>query len=90
MMTASLLPAILGFRHLDTNLSPWPQPHATNELITHGIYRRLRHPLYFSLTLLAAGWAVLRQSWPALFATAILVRILRRKAAHEGSATICL
>ena len=42
MMTVSLLPAILGFRDLGTNLSPWPQPHATNELITHGIYRRLR------------------------------------------------
>ena len=45
MMTASLLPAILGFRHLGPNLSPWPQPHATNKLVTHGIYRRLRHPL---------------------------------------------
>ena len=57
MVTASLLPAILGFRHLGTNLSRWPQPHGTNELITHGIYRRLRHPLYLSLILLAAGWA---------------------------------
>jgi len=57
MVTASLLPVILGFRHLGTNLSPWPQPHGTNELITHGIYRRLRHPLYLSLILLAAGWA---------------------------------
>ena len=83
MMTTSLLPAILGLRDLGTNLSPWPQPHATNELITHGIYRRLRHPLYLSLILLAAGWAVWRQSWPALLATAVLVLILRRKAAHE-------
>ena len=44
-MTLSLLPAILGLRDLGTNLSPWPQPHATNKLVTHGIYRRLRHPL---------------------------------------------
>ena len=83
MMTASLLPAILRFRDLGTNLSPWPRPHATNELITHGICRRLRHPLYFSLILLAAGWAIWRQSWPSLLTTAILLLILRRKAAHE-------
>lgn len=83
IMTASLLPAILGLRDLGTNLSPWPQPHATNELVTHGIYRRLRHPLYLSLILLAIGWAVWRQSWPSLLATAILLLILRRKAAHE-------
>ena len=83
MMTASLLPAILGFRDLGNNLTPWPQPHATNELITHGIYRRLRHPLYFSLILLAAGWAIWRQSWPSLLTTAILLLILHRKAAHE-------
>ena len=83
MMTASLLPAILGFRDLGTNLSPWPQPHASNKLITRGIYRRLRHPLYLSLILLAAGWAIWRQSWPALLAAGILIFILRRKAAHE-------
>ena len=83
MMTASLLPAILGFRDLGPNLSPWPQPHATNKLVTHGIYRRLRHPLFLSLILLAVGWAIWRQSWPSLLATAILLFILRRKAAHE-------
>ena len=83
IMTTSLLPAILGLRDLGTNLSPWPQPHATNELVTHGIYRRLRHPLYLSLMLFAAGWAIWRQSWPSLLATAILIFILRRKAAHE-------
>ena len=83
MMTASLLPAILGFRDLGPNLSPWPQPHATNKLVTHGIYRRLRHPLYLSLILLAVGWAIWRQSWPSLLTTAILLLILRRKAAHE-------
>ena len=83
MMTASLLPAILGFRDLGPNLSPWPQPHATNKLVTHGIYRRLRHPLFLSLILLAVGWAIWRQSWPSLLTTAILLLILRRKAAHE-------
>lgn len=85
IMTTSLLPAILGFRDLGTNLSPWPHPHAANRLVTHGIYRRLRHPLYLSLIIFAIGWSVWRQSWAALLATAALVFVLRRKAAHEES-----
>jgi protein-S-isoprenylcysteine O-methyltransferase Ste14 len=83
IMAISLVSAIVGFCALGTNLSPWPQPHATNKLVTHGIYRRLRHPLYLSLILLSVGWAAWRQSWPAVLATAVLIFILRRKAAHE-------
>lgn len=83
IMTLSLLPAVLGFRDLGTNLSPWPHPHATNRLVTHGIYRRLRHPLYLSLLVFAAGWSIWSQSWAALSASAVLALVLKGKAAHE-------
>ena len=82
-MTIFLSPAIFGFRDLVTNLIPWPRPQVTNALVTHGICRCLRHPLYLSLIFLAVGWALWRQSWPALFSAAILTFIPRRKTAHE-------
>ncbi len=82
-MTLSLLPAVLGFRDLGTNLSPWPRPHATNRLVTHGIYRRLRHPLYLSLIVLAVGWSMWSQSWAAFIASVLLALVLKGKAAHE-------
>ncbi len=83
IMIVSIVPAVLGFRDLGTNLSPWPHPHARNRLVTHGIYRRLRHPLYLSLIVLSLGWAVWSQSWAALVAGIALTAILRGKAACE-------
>lgn len=83
IMTVSLVPALLGFLHLGANLSPWPQPRAANRLVTHGIYRIIRHPLYLSLIIFAVGWAVWRQSGAALAATALLWFVLHRKAARE-------
>jgi protein-S-isoprenylcysteine O-methyltransferase Ste14 len=83
IMTFSLVPAVLGFRDLGVNLSPWPHPHSTNRLVTDGIYRHLRHPLYLSLIILAFGWSIWSQSWAGLAASVILTLVLRGKAACE-------
>ena len=82
-MTLSLFPALLGFRDLGTNLSPWPHPHATNQLVTHGIYRYLRHPLYLSLIICAVGWSIWSQSWAAFIVSAVLAVVLKGKATRE-------
>ena len=83
LMIISAIPALLGFRDLGKNLSPWPHPHAKNQLVTHGIYRHIRHPLYLSLVVLSLGWAVWSQSWTAFVAAVALTAILRGKAACE-------
>lgn len=83
LMFASIIPAALGFFHLGRNISPWPHPHDSNCLVTHGIYRHMRHPLYASLIFFAAGWALWSQSWPALLAGAVLFIVLRTKAVRE-------
>lgn len=83
VMTCSLVPAVLGLFHLGRNISPWPHPHDSNRLVTHGIYRHLRHPLYASLISFAAGWALWSQSWAALLAGVLLFIVLRTKAGRE-------
>jgi protein-S-isoprenylcysteine O-methyltransferase Ste14 len=82
-MTVSLAIAVAGFVGLGKNLSPWPQPHRSNSLVTHGIYRFIRHPLYLSLVIFAIGWSIWRQSIPAIICSLLLLWVLRRKAAHE-------
>jgi protein-S-isoprenylcysteine O-methyltransferase Ste14 len=52
---ALALPAILAFRRAGTEVEPWKPSSA---LVTDGIYRRLRNPMYVGATLLLAGFAV--------------------------------
>jgi len=53
---ALALPAILAFRRAGTDVEPW-KPSST--LVTDGVYRRLRNPMYVGATLLLTGFAVL-------------------------------
>jgi protein-S-isoprenylcysteine O-methyltransferase Ste14 len=86
LMLVSLFPAIRGFVDLGKNLSPGPHPVPNNELVTRGIYSRIRHPLYSSLVLLAAGWAIFTQSWSAAAGTLVLLVFFRRKSLSEEAA----
>jgi protein-S-isoprenylcysteine O-methyltransferase Ste14 len=56
---ALALPAILAFRRAGTHVEPWKSSSA---LVTDGIFRWLRNPMYVGATLLLAGFAVLLAS----------------------------
>src|ERR1700754_2794593 len=43
-----------------------PKADVDTGLVTTGPYRRVRHPIYLGLTLLATGNAIAFGSWPAL------------------------
>jgi protein-S-isoprenylcysteine O-methyltransferase Ste14 len=85
LMLGSLYPAIRGFLDLGKNLGPGPHPVRNNTLVTSGIYGKIRHPLYSSLVLLAAGWAVFTQSWTAAAGTLALLVFFWRKSRVEES-----
>jgi protein-S-isoprenylcysteine O-methyltransferase Ste14 len=55
--------------HLDlgANWSPTLEIHEKHELITHGIYRFIRHPMYASQWILALAQPLLLQNWIAGF-----------------------
>ena len=59
-----------GVRHLGRNRTPLPEPRAGGELVTTGIYARLRHPLNASMMAMGFGWALLWSS-PAGLALAL-------------------
>jgi protein-S-isoprenylcysteine O-methyltransferase Ste14 len=48
-----------------------PKADQETGLVTTGPYRRVRHPIYLGLTLLAAGEAVAFSSWPAFIVVLI-------------------
>ena len=54
---------ILAIKDLGSNLSPFPRPLANGKLITSGIYRFVRHPMYYSLILISFGCFLIKLSF---------------------------
>lgn len=82
-MLASAGVGIAGTWTLGKNRTAYPVPKKEAQLIQHGIYRHIRHPLYTSLILLGLGWALSWHSGAALIATATMTIQLRFKAKFE-------
>ena len=74
---------ISGVWALRGNRTIFPRPQAGSSLVTRGIYRWVRHPLYASLMSLSVGWGLFWGSWPTLLAGLVLTVFLRMKAGHE-------
>jgi protein-S-isoprenylcysteine O-methyltransferase Ste14 len=90
VMVAGALLGVLGLGillagavALGNNLTPFPKPAQRAQLVRHGIYARVRHPLYTGVIAVSLGWALVWQSWPALLVAALLVPFFHAKARHE-------
>ena len=46
---------LVAIKDLGRNLSPFPRPKNNSKLITKGIYRFTRHPMYYSLIIISFG-----------------------------------
>jgi protein-S-isoprenylcysteine O-methyltransferase Ste14 len=62
-------------------LAPWAPPRT---LVTSGLYRYSRNPMYVGVLLILCGWAVCLWSWPlAVYAAAVAVAVHLRVLLHE-------
>lgn len=69
LLLASLCMVLGGFALLLRRGRPSGAFENTTRLVTTGLYRYIRHPLYSSLLFLAWGAALKQISWPALLLT---------------------
>ena len=83
LFAASAVCGIAGLLALGRTLTPFPKPSTTTRFVRGGIYGLIRHPLYTSVFCAALGWALVRQSWPALAASLVLGFFLDAKARRE-------
>ena len=74
---------LAGVRDLGRNLTPLPKPRSQSELVTTGIYARMRHPLYSAMMAMGFGWGIGWGSIPALGTSILLQWFLIAKARHE-------
>jgi protein-S-isoprenylcysteine O-methyltransferase Ste14 len=74
--------ALIAAINLGKNLTPLPRPKDNAELIQHGLYRFVRHPIYFGVIMLSVGWGLIQQStliWLYVVIIAIFFDIKSRK-----------
>ena len=74
---------LLAIKDLDRNLSPFPRPINNSKLVTTGIYRFMRHPMYYSLIFISFGIFITKLSIYYLFLSISLVFIIKFKIALE-------
>ena len=74
---------LLAIKDLGTNLSPLPRPIKNSNLVTKGIYRFTRHPMYYSLIFISFGVFIIKLSFYYLFLSISLVLIIKFKIALE-------
>ena len=74
---------LVAIKDLGSNLSPFPRPLKNSNLVTTGIYRFNRHPMYYSLILISFGVFIIKLSIYYLFLSISLVLIIKFKIALE-------
>ena len=72
-----------SIKDLGRNLSPFPRPVINSNLVTTGIYRFMRHPMYYSLIFISIGVFIIKLSIYYLFLTISLALIIKFKIALE-------
>ena len=53
LIILALIFIVFSAKYLGKSLSPMPRPKQNSKLITNGIYRTFRHPMYYSLILIS-------------------------------------
>ena len=74
---------LVAINELGRNLSPFPRPKNNSNLVTKGIYRYMRHPMYYSLVFISFGVFITKLSIYFLFLSASLVLVIKFKIALE-------
>ena len=74
---------LVAIKDLGRNLSPFPRPINNSKLVTSGIYRFMRHPMYYSLILISFGVFIIKLSFYYLFLSISLSLIIKFKIALE-------
>jgi protein-S-isoprenylcysteine O-methyltransferase Ste14 len=74
---------LAGVAALKGNRTAFPKPREHSRFIQHGIYAYVRHPLYTSVILVSAGWALTWGSSVALLLVLVMLPFFSAKANVE-------
>ncbi|MBX3332059.1 MAG: isoprenylcysteine carboxylmethyltransferase family protein [Nitrospira sp.] len=75
--SAIVLAGVLTFRRMKTTVNPLT-PEATTTMVTSGIYRFTRNPMYLGFFLVLVGWAIYLSNLPAFVFLPLFVWYMNR------------
>ena len=79
----ALIIMLVSIKDLGRNLSHLPRPIKNSNLVTKGIYRFTRHPMYYSLIFISFGVFIIKLSIYYLFLVISLALIIKLKISLE-------
>ena len=83
LFVAGAIILIAAFMALNKNLSPFPTPKRSGELVDTGVYHYIRHPIYTGILFMAPGLAFYTEcAWRFLIFVALLILFIF-KATYE-------
>jgi protein-S-isoprenylcysteine O-methyltransferase Ste14 len=82
-MGMGLLLAMVGVWSLGDNITAVPHPKENAQMVEHGAYRLVRHPIYSGIILGASGWGLVMNNWPTLLLTLLLLLLFDAKSRRE-------
>ena len=74
---------ILAALQLNSSLSPFPTPSQNSQLITKGLFRYMRHPIYGGILLASAGYSFTTANAFRLLITAAFFLLFYLKSNYE-------
>ena len=80
---AGLVILVLALLQLNKNLSPFPTPKTNGELVTNGLYKWMRHPIYSGILLFFFGYATYSQNEYRFFISVALLILFYFKSSYE-------
>ena len=79
LITLALIIIVFSAKCLGKSLSPMPRPKENSKLITSGIYRLFRHPMYYSLIIISFSFFLKSLTIYNLILTILLTFIISNK-----------
>ena len=79
LITLSLIIIVFSVKELWKSLSPMPRPKDNSKLITSGIYRLFRHPMYYSLIIISFSFFIKSLTIYNLILSILLTFIISNK-----------
>jgi protein-S-isoprenylcysteine O-methyltransferase Ste14 len=83
LCSVGLLLMLLAFVSIGGSIQIAPEPRVGGQLVTRGVYRRLRHPIYTAIVVLVVGLFLRKPTVPMAIVGAFVIVFLVVKARFE-------